>query len=228
MTDSGKGTKKRSYRGVDTERRVHNRRVALIEAGLELFGSRGYRATSVKSVCDQAGLTERYFYESFPNREGLLGGLFDTLVAELDTRMRAIASDEGAPFERVRRVIVEFFEYMYDDPRRARVMLFEVLGVGPDIDRRYQAAVRELARILETKALGLFPEGSADRPGRRVISIGLVGAITQIATQWVLEDFRTPLDVVEARALEIMQAVAAHQQPASGVAEAGGGARAGR
>lgn len=224
MAGNGKGTKKRSYRGVDTERRVQNRRIALIEAGLELFGSRGYRATSVKSVCDQAGLTERYFYESFPNREGLLGGLFDTLVAELDTRLRAIAGGDHGAGERVRRIIVEFFGFMHDDPRRARVMLFEVLGVGPDIDRRYQAAVRELARILEKPGLGLFPEQSTNDDGRRVISIGLVGAITQIATQWVLEDFRTPLEVVEARALEIMQAVAAQQHEALGLPSASRGA----
>lgn len=211
MAGNGKGTKKRSYRGIDTQRRVQNRRIALIEAGLELFGSRGYRTTSVKSVCDQAGLTERYFYESFPNREGLLGALFDTLVAELDTRLRAIAGGEAEPVERVRRIVVEFFEFMYDDPRRARVMLFEVLGVGPEIDRRYQAAVRELARILEKPGLGLFPEEDDSKDGRRVISVGLVGAITQIATQWVLEEFRTPLEVVEARAVEIMGAVAAQQ-----------------
>lgn len=211
MAETQKAAKGRSYRGVDSELRRQTRRRALIEAGLELFGTRGYRSTSVKTVCDKAGLTERYFYESFPNREGLLGALFDTLVAELDTRMRGIAADGEDAGERLRRVIEEFFGFMYDDERRLRVMLFEVLGVGPDIDRRYQAAVRELARIMENPAMGLFPESSGADDGRRVVSVGLVGAITQIATQWALEDFRTPVDQVEAKALEIMWAVADYQ-----------------
>lgn len=223
MTGTRTSRKGRPYRGLDSERRTQNRRIALIDAGLDLFGTRGYRATSVKTACDHAGLTERYFYESFANREALLGGVYDTLIADLDARLRAVVADEQTDRRaRIRRLVAVFFDFMRNDERRARVMLFEVLGVGPDIDRRYQAAVRELARTLEHPALGLFPDTASRDDGRRVVSVGLVGAITQIAIQWVLEDYRTPAEEVEAKALEILWAVAASQNAAAAAVQGGG------
>ncbi|MBB3063611.1 TetR/AcrR family transcriptional regulator [Microbulbifer rhizosphaerae] len=202
-------SKGRSYRGIDPESRKQKRRSALIEAGLELFGTRGYRASSVKMVCEQVGLTERYFYESFANREDLLGSVFDSLVRDLDRRLRSVVEDRRYGHrKRQQRMLEAFFRFIRDDRRRARVMLFEILGVSPDIDRRYQSAVRNLAELFEHPNLGLLPEDSSASEGRGVMSIGLVGAIVQIAIQWVLEDFRTPTTEVERSALKIYTAVA--------------------
>lgn len=207
VSTPGKG---RPYRGEDSESRVTRRRAALIEAGLELFGTKGYRTTSVKEICGEVGLTERYFYESFANRDALLAAVFDTLVKALDARLRdALQTSRNGPEERVRVVLAAFFHFVRDDERHARVLLLEILGVNADIDRRYQTAVRNLAQLMEHPSLGLF---SADRPGssraRRMTSIGLVGAITQIATQWMLEGFRTSYRDVERSALIIFRAVA--------------------
>lgn len=205
--DTPKG---RTYRGEDVESRVTKRRAALIEAGLELFGTAGYRASSVKDVCEHVGLTERYFYESFANREDLLGVVFETLVLDLDSRLRRVLED-GYPAsrDRVRDLIQTYFRFVRDDVRRGRVLHFEILGVSPDIDRRYHAAVRNLARLIEQPSLGLFPPAPAQAArGHRVISIGLVGAIVQIATHWILEDFRTSLEDVESNALKLYLAAA--------------------
>lgn len=214
MTGSAKppeGARKgRTYRGEDVESRVSKRRAGLIEAGLELFGTAGYRASSVKDVCEHVGLTERYFYESFANREGLLAAVFDSLVRDLDRRMRRVLEDDFDRSDgRVRYLLEVFFHFVRDDPRRGRVMLFEILGVSPEIDRRYQAAVRNLARLIEHPHLELFPPSTSHAArGHRVMSIGLVGAIIQIATHWILDDFRTPYEEVESNALKLYLAAA--------------------
>lgn len=185
-----------------------------IEAGLELFGTKSYRNSSVKEVCDRVGLTERYFCESFANREALLASVFDALVHELDMHLRQVVENGPRAHEaRLRRLVEVFFHFIRDDRRRARVLLFEILGVNPDIDRRYQTAVRNLARLIEHPKLGLFPAAVLESAeGTRVMSIGLVGPITQIATQWVLENFRTTVAQVEESALKIFLAVSAHRR----------------
>jgi AcrR family transcriptional regulator len=53
------------YGGATGEQRIAERRSKLIDAGMTLFGSPGSESVRVKDVVDQAGLTERYFYESF-------------------------------------------------------------------------------------------------------------------------------------------------------------------
>ena len=52
-----------------------------IEAGIELFGTRGYANTPVKAICEEAGLTERYFYEAFDDREDLLDEIFTAVFS---------------------------------------------------------------------------------------------------------------------------------------------------
>lgn len=209
MAESDGPSGGRPYRGEDPEIRVSRRRQALVDAGLELFGSRGYRATSVKDLCRHVSLTERYFYESFDNREALLAAVFDHLVSDLDARLReALGHVHGNPPARVRRMLETFFDFTRDE-HRARVLLIEILGVSPAIDRRYQKAVRDLAALMEHPSLGLLRGGHRTRKGLHVASIGLVGAITQIATQWVLEDYLTPKTTVNASALRLFEAVAA-------------------
>ena len=62
----------RPYAGERPGERVLRRRQQFLDAGLELFGSIGYRATTVRILCKQAKLTDRYFYESFTSTEDLL------------------------------------------------------------------------------------------------------------------------------------------------------------
>ena len=82
----------RRYRGVSEAARQAERRQRFIEAGLTVFGSRGYHSSTVRSICSEAGLTERYFYESFANSEDLLCVVYE----HVNQRIRAGA---GLKFE---------------------------------------------------------------------------------------------------------------------------------
>ncbi|MFW6093151.1 MAG: TetR/AcrR family transcriptional regulator [Pseudomonadota bacterium] len=206
--DAGGTHKGRPYRGEASESRVMRRRAALIEAGLELFGTKGYRTTSVKEICSAVGLTERYFYESFSNREALLAAVYQTIIAEMSVSLEsALRRRRGDSEARVRALLRAFFRYVHNDERRARVMLVEVLGISPEIDRLYHTAVRNLAELMEHPALGLFP-ARTDRE-KHVTSMGLVGAMAQIATHWMLDGFRTPFRQVERGTSRLFLAMAA-------------------
>lgn len=195
---------------MDPEDRQQKRRNALLRAGFELFGTRGYRATSVRMICGHAGLTERYFYESFPNREALLLEVYAELEEELEQRLAQVIEREGvAEDRRLEDAIAGFFRYIHEDKRRGRIMFLEIVGVSNQVDRSYQSVVREQAATIGHPNLGLFGTGSTpDERDRRVLGTGLVGALTQIATQWVLEDFETPEDIVISNALTICRGVA--------------------
>src|SRR6185295_13531701 len=62
----------RDYDGKTAAERIAERRERLIDAGVELFGERGYAATSIRSVLQQSGLRDRYFGESFADLDSLL------------------------------------------------------------------------------------------------------------------------------------------------------------
>ena len=55
----------RAYRGVSATDRRDQRRQRLIDAGLQLFGTRGIAAVGIVTSAPETGLTKRYFYENF-------------------------------------------------------------------------------------------------------------------------------------------------------------------
>src|SRR6516225_11124270 len=77
----------RPYAGLAMEERVAARRARFIEAGIELFGTQGFRGATVRGVCAAAGLTDRYFYESFESLEALLVAAYRRLLETFAQRL---------------------------------------------------------------------------------------------------------------------------------------------
>lgn len=194
-TDTG-----RRYRGIAAAERQAERRERLLAAALDCFGTQGYHATSVKALCAAAGLTERYFYESFANSEALLRALYDWLV----TRLRAETAAAAAGARPVEAALDVYFRAIEADPRIARVLFFEVLGVSEAVDQRYRRAMEDFGAFLMTLAGG---GAAAGGPRREIAGHGLVGAVVHIAMRWVLAEFRTPRAVVVSTCAELLQAM---------------------
>lgn len=176
----------RRYGGRSTAARVAERRAALLEAGLDLFGTEGYQRVSVKQVCDRAGLTQRYFYESFDEREALLLAVYDEIVDDV-ARRTVDAIDKTLPTiaELAHVALAEFIGYLTADRRRARVMLLEVVGVSPALDARRRRVIGDFAEIIVTA--GMAHAGLTDSNDEfRLSAIGLVGAVNQLLVDWVL------------------------------------------
>lgn len=181
----------RRYAGADADQRRVRRRADLVAAGLDLFGTEGYAAVSVKRICDHAGLTQRYFYESFTDRPALL----EAVYADCVTVARAATTNAAAEFTGAdqpsgiapddvpavaRATLGAFVRVLADDPRRARVMLVEVVGVNEELERIRLAAIHGWADLIVTLAVG---KGSAAQR-QRLAAIGLVGAVTQLLVDW--------------------------------------------
>ena len=61
----------------------------LLDAGLELFGSQGYAATTVDEIAKAAGTTRVTFYAYFPSRSELMKALIDEQLNERLHRTRS-------------------------------------------------------------------------------------------------------------------------------------------
>src|SRR4029079_8561538 len=85
----------RNYAGLSAEERREARRERLIEGAIRAYGELGYRNTTVKAVCEAAGLTERYFYESFANSEALLVAAFDTVSRRVFTCLERVRKEHS-------------------------------------------------------------------------------------------------------------------------------------
>lgn len=183
-------TEGRRYGGADADLRRERRRAELISAGLELFGTHGFRAVSVKRVCDHAGLTQRYFYESFADRSALLAGVYEDCVTFARSQVMEVATpllpaDGGGVATTdvpvvARATLGAFITALAENPHRARVMLVEVVGVDEDLERLRLNAIHGWADLIILLARGGVPAAAS----QRLAAIALVGAITQLLVDW--------------------------------------------
>ncbi|OBK22343.1 TetR/AcrR family transcriptional regulator [Mycobacterium asiaticum] len=89
----------RPYRGVDATQRLAVRRNQLLAAGLDLLGAEDPNATelTVRNLCQAAGLSARYFYESFTDKDDFVARVYDWVIAGLAGSMQSAIS--GVPAE---------------------------------------------------------------------------------------------------------------------------------
>ncbi|QJE02213.1 TetR/AcrR family transcriptional regulator [Massilia forsythiae] len=191
-------TTTRPYRGVPQDERRAQRRRQLVAAGVAVYGQRGYRHATVKAVCAAAGLTERYFYESFPNSEALLIACFETVTCAVLEEIMAAARDAGGGRPgRARAMLQTYFAALQRDPPSARVFLVEIRGVSRAVDRAFDVALRDIGRQV---ARVIAPPGA---PADPLLQAGIVGGVIHIALRWIEDGYAPPIEDVTGSALRL-------------------------
>jgi AcrR family transcriptional regulator len=175
----------RRYRGVTASERRAQRRERLLEAGLELFGTRGYARTPVRKVCAEASLNSRYFYESFESNEDLLFQLYERIVTEVVAAVIEATAGGRTIEEQARSGLLAAWDIMVRDPRKARVVGVEVVGASERLDRLRRRNRHLLADILTNNALSLVGPDVELRFDPVLNARAMIGASGELMLDWV-------------------------------------------
>ena len=175
---------KRRYSGQSFEDRQAERRDKLIHAAVQVAGRVGLDGASVAAICAEAGLTARYFYESFPTREAIFVEAYRAVQNELLHRITE-GRGQGDP----KRALTGFYNAIRERQDLARVFLIDL----EDHDGAMRMVSFEGANKL-SKAFGL----KATHP---LMVAGIIGGLVDIAKRWIESDFAEPVEKVVAIAL---------------------------
>ncbi|WP_293371702.1 TetR/AcrR family transcriptional regulator [Nevskia sp.] len=202
--------KRRGYAGRTSEQLAEERRHRLLEAALALFAERGFSRTPIEMLCSTARVTTRHFYEHFESREAVLVALYDRIM--LDTRRvvaEALQQRNLSPRERLDAAIRAFVEGSTADPRRTRILCVEVIGVSSEMFERRRASVHEFAGLLNSFTRALVSAGELpDRDYLRTC-IGMVGAIRELMTEWLISEDRAPIESVHSHLISLFSCLLA-------------------
>lgn len=180
----------RRYGGIALEDRRAERRERLVRAAIAVAGRAGREGASVAAICAEAGLTARYFYESFPNSEALFVEAYRKVQEELFKDMLPSIGPDDA----VCGALIGFFSALAAHAGLARVFLLDL----EERDRAMRDAGREAGA-----RLGLLIAPDVSHPLARV---GATGAIVQIAKRWIESGFAEPVERIVALALPFARA----------------------
>lgn len=169
----------RTFRGRSAHERRAERQARLLEAALDLVGERGWARLSMTAICRRAGLTERYFYESYPNLGALQRDLLDRVAAEArDVALAALAQDHDHTADRLRAVLHGLLALLIGDPRKGQVALMDGLSDG-ELQLRRREILRGFEQLLIDHAATLIAPGG-DPAHTELMAATLVGATDEI------------------------------------------------
>jgi len=176
----------RPYRGVSAQDRVAERRANLIEACLDLVGEYGPVPVTVEAICQRAGLTKRYFYESFRDRDTALFEILNGLLQTIEQGVLAAVRD-AAPIDRSRVMVELIVSSLQADPRKAR--LYAEANAVEALRVHREEAMERYVVLLREVVLPFPNHDDATRLRRDVISRVIVHGSTSTIAAWLAGGF---------------------------------------
>jgi AcrR family transcriptional regulator len=178
----------RPYGGIPAAERRAERRERLVEAAIEIVGTDGLGALTVRRICRSACLNERYYYELFGSREEALGAAYEEVVGRASRAVLAALADRSRPGEeRIRSALDAFVRTLDDDRRLARIQLFEVVGVSEELERRRRGVMAMFAALVRSTAIEVEPRLAAlPERSQRAVTMMFVGGVNELLIDWML------------------------------------------
>jgi len=191
-------SKERQFKGLSMAERQQARREKLIEAGIEAYGRHGFFSVTVKDICNEAKLTERYFYESFKKSEHLFQTIFLKLIDQLQQNvMQAMMQASSDPKKMIEAGLTALLTTLRDNPGMARIIYIDAMLVQ---ELHNQTTIHETMgrfdRMIQAFVMLMMPNLNRSEREISLVSTGLNGYVTQIAIRWVMSGFKQPLEEI--------------------------------
>ncbi|MEU8901503.1 TetR/AcrR family transcriptional regulator [Nocardia sp. NPDC048505] len=181
-----------TYRGTSTAERREDRRRRLLDAALDIIGTQGLAALTVRGLCEQARVGPRFFYEAFPDLDTLAAELLVEIQDSALTRARAaVAGTTGAPADRIRAGVAALITDLTDDPCRAKLIFAQAYENEVLMRARFAGMHRVAEVIVEQARLVLdLPDGQDT--ALATVSQLISGGAAELVLTWI--DGHLPVD----------------------------------
>jgi TetR/AcrR family transcriptional regulator, fatty acid metabolism regulator protein len=162
-----------------------DKRRVILAAAVRVFARKGYHASRVGDIAEEAGVAHGLLYHYFASKEDLLETIFRETWSDLLGAVHAVEESGEPAGEQLRQVAAILLRSWRRDPDLVRVLVREVVRSG-EIQRRVDE-VREAFQALER----IMTRGQLTGDFRadidpRLASVIFYGALEEILTGWVL------------------------------------------
>lgn len=177
----------RPYRGVEAPERAAQRRLRFLEAGLDLLGSAEHDILdepadlTVRAICRRAGVTVRYFYEAFADKDEFVAAVFDWVIGDIATTTQAAAA-AAAPRQHNRAVMTDIVRTVAGDPRVGRLLFSSKLSNAVVMRKRAESGAL-FAMLSGRHASTALQQTANDRIAAAAHFV--VGGVAQTISAWL-------------------------------------------
>jgi AcrR family transcriptional regulator len=153
---------------------------ALLRAGRELFGSKGYGGVGTEEIAAHAGVTRGALYHQFADKKDLFRAVLEAMEQEVIGRVAGQAAAGASGAEEVLRRAMGAWLDVCEDPEVNRIMLLEAPSV---LGWEEWRAIGERYGLGTTMALleAAMDEGVIARQPTRPLAHVMIGALDEAA-----------------------------------------------
>lgn len=171
----------RSYGGEAGDTRVARRRATLIDAALDLLAREEAGAVTVRGICAHAGLTPRYFYESFAGVDELVAATYDGVIAEIAEEALAAFAAGGDSREKVAQAVRAVVGVIDTDRRKGRLLFTDTLR-SPVVAAKRGESTRLFVQLTTDSAVQAI--GVPRGPETTAAAYFQVGGLSRVLASW--------------------------------------------
>jgi AcrR family transcriptional regulator len=139
-------------------KRQQDRRRAVLDAAVRVFGERGYRAASMQDIAAGVGLSKPSLYHYVQSKEQVLVELYEEVMDDTLRAARSIVEADLAPLEALREVVIQRVVYTCENQSLLRVFFEE----EAELPREQLANVLHARREYEGTIIAMARRGQAD------------------------------------------------------------------
>jgi len=162
------------------------RRRQILEAAVRAFAKKGYHASRVSDIAEEAGVAYGLVYHYFESKDAVLEAIFREMWGMMVGAINAVESLDDSPREQLRKACAIVLRTWRDYPDVVRVLVREVARSGEQLQREVEEiahAFQALQRIVERgQEQGEFRSDIKPRLAAWIV----YGALEEILTGWVL------------------------------------------
>jgi AcrR family transcriptional regulator len=140
----------RGRHGLPRELVTRSQRERLLAAVVRVTAAKGYEATTVADILEEAGVGRESFYELFRDKRDCMLAAHTILIDDLEAKVRTAYCGGSGPWqERVTEALAAALDWFAADPVAARFTVVELAAIGPVSRVRFQKIFSSFVALLE-------------------------------------------------------------------------------
>jgi AcrR family transcriptional regulator len=164
----------RGRHGLPRELVERSQRERLLAAVVRASAAKGYEATSVADILEEAGVGRESFYELFDDKQACMLAARQLLVEDLADKVEAAYAGSGPWAERMREALAAALDWFAADPVAGRVLMLELAAMGPISRGVFQEEFGRFTSLVDAGLDGNGPQ--PEIPRATVLAVGAVFA----------------------------------------------------
>lgn len=164
------------------------RRAAIIDTAMRLFGERGFRGVTTREISAAVGVSEPVLYQHFPSKRDLYTAILETVMgSDVEMRLPALLNDPTSDVRHTFHVLAKLaYEWHQTNANYVRLLFFAALERHELAELAFQWHENAFCAQLRNYVNGQIAAGHLKPANADAIMFGFLGIVGDASKKSIL------------------------------------------